>query len=44
MPRYALFVTMEAPEAGIDLQAHVSATAEAMIAAKVAVDIPTDTY
>ncbi len=47
--RYALIVTLEAPEAGIDLQAHVSATADAMIAAKAAVkagiqvDVPTDT-
>lgn len=34
--RYALVVTLEAPEAGVDLQAHVAATADAMIAARVA--------
>lgn len=41
--RYALVITLEAPEAGIDLQAEVAVTARAMIAAKtnVAVDIPT---
>lgn len=33
--RYALVVTLEAPEAGIDLQAQVAATADAMIAARV---------
>ena len=36
--RYALIVTLEAPEASIDLQAHVSATADAMVAAKAAVE------
>lgn len=47
--RYALIVTLEAPEAGIDLQAHVSATADAMIATRIAtgvdisVDVPTQT-
>ncbi len=34
--RYALIVTLEAPEAGVDLQAHVAATVDAMIAAKIA--------
>jgi len=34
--RYALIVTLEAPEAGIDLQAHIAATADAMIVAKIA--------
>lgn len=32
--RYALVVTLEAPEAKVDLHAHVALTAEAMIAAK----------
>jgi hypothetical protein len=42
--RYALIVTLEAPEAGIDLQAHVAATAEAMIAARIAAEavVPVD--
>ncbi|MEL6959100.1 MAG: peptidase, partial [Pseudomonadota bacterium] len=41
--RYALIVTLEAPEVGIDLQAEVAATAEAMISAKagVTIDVPT---
>lgn len=41
--RYALIVTLEAPEVDIDLQAEVAATAEAMISAKagVTVDVPT---
>lgn len=37
--RYALVVTLEAPEAGIDLQAEVAITARAMIAAKTGVPI-----
>ncbi|MER3355574.1 MAG: S8 family peptidase [Hoeflea sp. D1-CHI-28] len=42
--RYALVVTLEAPEAGVDLQAHVAATVDAMIAARVAaqIDVATD--
>lgn len=45
--RYALIVTLESPETGVDLQAHVSAKAEAMITARIAteagvpVEIPT---
>jgi len=35
--RYALVVTLEAPQVGIDLQAQVSATAEAMIANRIGV-------
>lgn len=38
--RYALVVTLEAPKAGIDLQAEVAITARAMIAAKT--DVPID--
>jgi len=34
--RYALVVTLEAPEAGIDLQAEVAVTARAMISARAA--------
>lgn len=42
--RYALVVTLEAPEAGIDLQAEVAATVDAMIAARVATqaNVPLD--
>lgn len=42
--RYALIVTLEAPEAGIDLQAHVAATVDTMIAARIATgaDVPID--
>lgn len=36
--RYALIVTLEAPEAGIDLQAHVAATVDSMIAATIAAE------
>lgn len=37
--RYSLIVTLEAPEAGIDLQAHVAATASAMISARIAANV-----
>jgi subtilase family protein len=42
--RYALVVTLEAPEAGVDLQAHVAATVDAMIAARITAqaDVPID--
>lgn len=42
--RYALVVTLEAPEASVDLQAHVAATVDAMIKARVAAqtDVPID--
>jgi len=42
--RYALVVTLEAPEANVDLQAHVAARVEAMVAARIAaqVDVPID--
>ncbi|MCB1471174.1 MAG: S8 family peptidase [Rhizobiaceae bacterium] len=41
--RYALVVTLEAPEAGIDLQAQVAVTARAMIATKTGVPIGVST-
>jgi len=37
--RYALVVSLEAPEASIDLQAEVAATADAMIAAKTGISV-----
>lgn len=37
--RYALVITLEAPEAGIDLQAEVAATAEAMVASHAGITV-----
>ena len=37
--RYALVVTLEAPEAGIDLQAEVAITARAMVSSRVDVEV-----
>ena len=41
--RYALVVTLEAPEAGIDLQAEVAVTARAMISSRANVEVGIET-